>query len=226
MWQKLRTELRPQGLEIVTVALDARGSESAGPWIAKAAPEHPSLIDEGHVVDALFGVINVPSGIWIDEAGTIVRPPEPAHPRRPAYLDRAVPPDASPAQRDGIELVKALHVEAERYVAALRDWVRTGSESRYALLPDEVIRRSRPRPIEEATAAAHFALGQALYGRGAQAAAIEHFREAHRLQPTNWTYRRDAWSLAGAEREVVYGTSWIEEVKREGVENYYPTLEL
>ncbi len=226
MWQELRTELRPRGLEIVTVALDARGIETAGPWIAKAVPEHPSLIDVAHVVDALFGVVNVPSGTWIDEAGMIVRPPEPAHPRRPAYLDRAVPPDATVAQREGIELVKALHVESERYVAALRDWVERGSDSRYALPPDEVIRRSRPRPIEEATAAAHFALGQALYGRGAQAAAIEHFREAHRLQPTNWTYRRDAWSLAGADREAVYGTSWVEEVKREGVENYYPQLDL
>ena len=226
MWQELRTELRPQGLEIVTVALDARGIETAGPWIAKAAPEHPSLIDEAHLVDALFGIVNVPSGIWIEEGGMIVRPPEPAHPRRPAYLDRAVPPDASPAQREAIELVKALHVEAERYIAALRDWVQKGSESRFALSPDQVINRSRPRPVEEATAAAHFALGQALYARGAQAAGIEHFRQAHRLQPKNWTYRRDAWSLAGADREAVYGTSWIDEVKREGVENYYPALDL
>jgi len=226
VWQDLRTELRPQGLEIVTVALDARGTESAGPWIEKAAPEHPSLIDEAHVVDALFGVVNVPSGIWIDEEGMIVRPPEPAHPRRPAFLDRAVPPDASPAELERTLLVKALHVEAERYVAALRDWVKRGGESGYALSADEVVRRSRPRPIEEATAAAHFALGQALHARGAQAAAIEHFREAHRLQPTNWTYRRDAWSLAGADREAVYGTSWVDEVKREGVENYYPPLRL
>ena len=226
MWQDLRTELRPQGLEIVTVALDARGSETAGPWITKAAPEHPSLIDEAHVVDALFGVVNVPSGIWIDEEGIIVRPPEPAHPRRPAYLDRAVPGGASPAERERIELVKALHVEAERYVAALRDWVQRRGESRFALSPDEVIRRSRPRPIDEATAVAHFALGQALHTRGAQAAAIEHFRKAHALQPTNWTYRRDAWSLAGADREAMYGTSWVDEVKREGVENYYPPLQL
>ena len=228
MWQELRTELRPAGLEIVTVALDARGAETAGPWIAKAAPDHPSLIDEAHLVDALFGVINVPSGIWIDEEGMIVRPPEPAHPRRPAFLDRAVPADATAAERERTELVRALHVEAERYVAALRDWAsrQRGSESRYALSAEEVIRRSRPRPIEEATAAAHFALGQALYARGAQAAAIEHFRDAHRLQPTNWTYRRDAWSLAGADRETVYGTNWVDEVKRQGVETYYPPLRL
>ena len=226
MWQDLRNELRPQGLEIVTVALDARGSETAGPWIVRAAAEHPSLIDAAHVVDALFGIVNVPSGIWIDEEGMIVRPPEPAHPRRPEYLDRAVPADASPAERERIELVKALHVEAERYVAALRDWVHRGRESRYALAAEEVIRRSRPRPVDEATAAAHFALGQALHERGAPAVAIEHFREAHRLQPTNWTYRRDAWSLAGSEREVVYGTSWVDEVRREGVENCYPRLKL
>jgi hypothetical protein len=226
VWQELRSELRPQGLEIVTVALDARGSETAGPWIAKADPAHPSLIDEAHVVDARFGVVNVPSGVWVDEAGVIVRPPEPAHPRRPAFLDRIVPPEASPEERERIELVRALRVEAERYVAALRDWVEKGSESRYALSADEVVRRSRPRPIEEATAAAHFALGQALYARGAQAAAIQHFREAHRLQPTNWTYRRDAWSLAGPDRDAVYGTSWVDEVKREGVENYYPRLRL
>jgi hypothetical protein len=168
VWQALRTELRPQGLEIVTVALDARGNETAGPWILKAAPDHPSLIDEGHVVDALFGVVNVPSGIWIDEEGIIVRPPEPAHPRRPAFLDRVVPPEASPAERERIELVKALRVDAEQYVAALRDWASSacGGKSRYALSPDEVLRRSRPRPIGEATAAAHFALGQALHARG------------------------------------------------------------
>jgi hypothetical protein len=228
VWQELRTELRPNGLEIVTVALDARGRDAAGPWILRAAPEHPSLIDDAHVVDALFGVVNVPSGIWIDEDGFIVRPPEPAYPRRPAFLDRSAPPDASSAERERIELVKALHVEAERYIAALREWASStrGHESAYALSADEVVRRSRPRPIEEATAAAHFAIGQALHERGEPAAAVEHFREAHRLQPTNWTYRRDAWSLAGTDREAVYGTSWVAEVKREGVDNYYPPLRL
>jgi len=226
VWQELRTELHPHGLEIVTIAMDAGGVAAAGPWVAKAEPQHPALIDRTHVVAALFGIVNVPSGVWIDERGTVIRPPEPAYPRRPAFLDRVVPPDASAAERERIELVRALHVDAEGYIAALRDWVRLGARSRHALSPDEVIRRSRPRPFDEAAAAAHFALGQALHAQGASADAIEHFREAHRLHPTNWTYRRDAWSLAGAEREAVYRTSWVEEVKREGVENYYPRLRL
>ena len=226
MWQELREELNPSGLEIVTVALDAAGAPAAGPWIAKASPRHPSLIDREHTVGALFGIVNVPSGVWIDEDGTIVRGPEPAHPKRPAYKDRVVPPDATPEQRERIEVVRALQVEAERYVAALRDWVTHGSASRFALSSDEVVRRSRPRPLAEATAAAHFAIGRELHDAGAREDATAHFREAHRLHPTNWTYRRDAWSLTGAEHESVYGTSWLNEVRREGVENYYPRLEM
>ncbi|TMB60190.1 MAG: TlpA family protein disulfide reductase, partial [Chloroflexi bacterium] len=166
MWQELREELHPRGLEIVTIALDAAGAEAAGPWIAKAAPRHPSLIDREHVVDALFGIVNVPSGVWIDEVGAIVRGPEPAHPKRPAYKDRVVPADATPPQRERIEVVRSLHVEAERYVSALRDWVALGPRSRYALPPEDVVQRSRPRPITEATAAAHFALGRALHDAG------------------------------------------------------------
>lgn len=225
MWQALRTELVQQGLEIVTVALDARGAAVARPWIEKAQAQHPSLIDQAHTLDRL-GVVNVPTGLWIDEAGTIVRPPEPAHPHRPAYKDQSIPDGATPAERERIETVKALHVEPDRYIAALRDWVALGAKSRYALTPDEVCSRSRPRPLEEATADAHFALAQALHAEGDPAAAVDHFREAQRLHPTNWTYRRDAWAIAGPEHPAIYGTTWLDEVKREGVERYYPPLRL
>jgi hypothetical protein len=224
VWQELRTELYPR-LEIVTVALDARGASAARPWIEKAQSAHPSLIDEAHVLGQL-GIVNVPSGLWIDQAGVIVRPPETAHPRRPTFKDQAVPADATPLQRERIETSKALNADAERYVAALRDWVANGRASRYALTPDEVVRRSRPRPLNEATAAAHFALGQHLHAAGEPALAIEHFKEAQRLHPTSWTYRRDAWAIAGPDHPAIYGTTWLDDVKREGVENYYPPLEL
>jgi hypothetical protein len=224
VWQGLRTELYPR-LEIVTVALDARGAFTARPWIEKAQPTHPSLIDEAHVL-AQLGIVNVPSGVWIDEQGMIVRPPETAYPRRPAFKDRAVPADATALQRDGIELTRSLNVEAERYVAALRDWVERGAASRYALAPGEVVRRSRPRPLSEATAAAHFALGQQLHAAGQAELATEQFKAAQRLHPTSWTYRRDAWAIAGPDHRAIYGTTWLDDVQREGVENYYPPLEL
>ena len=224
MWQALRQELFPR-LEIVTVALDARGASAARQWIEKAEPEHPSLIDATHELASL-GVVNVPTGIWIDEAGVIVRPPETAYPRRPSFKDAVIPIDATPQQRERIELTRALTVDADRYVAALRDWVEHGAASRFALSPDEVVRRSRPRPMAEATAGAHFALAQHLSAAGRSDLAVAHFKEAQRLHPTSWTYRRDAWAIAGPDHPSIYGTTWLDEVKREGVQRYYPALDL
>ncbi len=75
MWQALRNELHPKGLEIVTVGMDALGAEGCREFIEAAQPEHPSLIDRHHVLAELFGVVNIPQSIWIDEQGMIVRPP-------------------------------------------------------------------------------------------------------------------------------------------------------
>ena len=92
----MREELHPKGLEVVTVALDTEGLAAAKHWIERAEPEHPSLVDQQHLMDELFGVVNVPTGIWIDEEGTIVRPPEPAFPKRIGFRlprgDRGSPP--------------------------------------------------------------------------------------------------------------------------------------
>ena len=220
--------MHPQGLEIVTIALDTGGADAARQWIEAARPAHPSLIDQAHVVDALFGIVNVPSGVWIDEQGVIVRPPETAYPRRPDFLDRTIPADATPRQVEQLSAVGQLRIEADAYVAALRDWVTHGCASRYALTPDDVLQRSRPRPIEESTAAAHFELGQHLHLAGQPAAAIEHFRAAYALQPDNWTYKRQAWNLLppGQNSNAVYGTDWLQEVQKIGAEHYYPALEL
>jgi hypothetical protein len=48
--------------------------------------------------------------------------------------------------------------------------------------------------------AAHFELANHLWRAGKRDAAIAHFVECHRLQPDNWTYKRQAWSLVGNER--------------------------
>ena len=34
------------------------------------------LVDEKHTVATLYGMVNVPTGVWIDERGKIVRPNE------------------------------------------------------------------------------------------------------------------------------------------------------
>ena len=67
------------------MSLELSGAEASRPFIEAAAPEHPSLLDPTHHLDALFGVVNIPNVIWIDEEGTIVRPAEPGWPGPPQY---------------------------------------------------------------------------------------------------------------------------------------------
>jgi tetratricopeptide (TPR) repeat protein len=229
VWQTLRSELHPRGLEVVTVALDVDASQAL-PFIEAAEPEHPSLIDEAHVVDELFGVVNVPNGVWIDEAGMIVRPPEPAHPGPNPVTESFRTADISTLPPEIAEVLveaRKIRTDPHVYAAMLRDWVEHGSSSRFVLSEEEVIRRSRVRTDAEATAAAHFELGQHLHRGGDHQAAIPHWREAHRLDPDNWTYKRNAWNFEDPVRQGhtdAYDGSWFEDIKRLGPENYYPPI--
>jgi len=229
VWQALREELHGRGLEVVTVALDV-DPEAARPFIEAAAPAHPSLIDRAHVVDELFGVVNVPNGVWIDEQGIIVRPAEPAHPGRNPVNESFRSIDLSTVPPDVAEVLaeaRKIRSDPDAYPAMLRDWAEHGGASRFALAPDEVVRRSRPRGRDEATAAAHFEIGEHLHNSGDHAAAIPHWREAHRLDPDNWTYRRNAWNFEDPGRQgrtPAYESSWFEDVRKIGGENYYPPL--
>jgi len=63
------------------------------------------------------------------------------------------------------------------------------------LTPDEVVERSLPRGADEARAAACFELGEHLRRTVGHDAAVPWWREAHRLHPANWTYKRQAWTL-------------------------------
>ena len=176
-------------------------------------------------------MVNVPNGLWIDEDGMIVRPAEPAFPGRNPVLESfekidltTLPPDIA----DMLGEAKKIKTDPAAYKEALLDWVANGAASRYALSADEVIRRSRPRSRDAAAAAAHFELGQHLHRAGDHAAAIPHWREAHRLQPDNWTYRRQAWSfedpLQGPTEH--YDGDWLSDVRAAGPETYYPLPQL
>jgi hypothetical protein len=216
-------------VEIVTVALDVDPDE-ARPFVEAARPEHPSLFDSAHVLDEKFGVVNVPNALWIDEDGMIVRPAEPASPGRNEAAESfrsidlsTVPPDIADVLREA----RKIRSEPDRYVSMLRDWAERGAESPYAHTPDEVIARSQPRSMDEARAAAEFDLGQHLHRNGDHTGAIVHWREAHRLYPANWTYKRQAWNFEDPIRQghtAAYDGSWFEDVKQIGAENYYPEL--
>jgi tetratricopeptide (TPR) repeat protein len=213
---------------VVTVALDTGGAEAAGPWIDRAKRTHPSLIDAAHVLDELLGVVNVPSGVWIDERGMIVRPPEPAFPWRPRQPSEELLAQLPPIAAEQLREAQKIQIEPEEYLEALRDWVRNGARSRYALSPDDVVARSGNRDLDRSQAAASFELAQHLQRAGDTDDAVHWFREAHRLAPENWTYKRQAWSLADPLQGPTdsYESDWLTEVRKLGPEKYYPAVEL
>ncbi len=192
------------------MSLEMTGPKASRPYIEAAAPEHPSLLDPTHQLDALFGVVNIPNVVWIDEAGVIVRPAEAGWPgsrqELPASMMASMPKvgrsRTAPRRPSGVPAADVLKSgqDRSRYADAIRDWVDNGAASVHALSPSEVIARSQPRSIAVSEGAAQFELANHLWRAGQRDLAIAHFNESHRLQPDNWTYKRQAWSAFSNER--------------------------
>lgn len=181
------------------MAQDTGGVKDAGKWIEGAKPEYTVLIDEKHLVTRLYDMVNVPTAVWIDERGRIVRPNE------VAYVDNRY---------------TSMHrLEAEEYLAAIRDWAANGDRSIYVLKDKELKERLTQQNPDWALAAAEFGLAEYLYRQGQGAASIRHFKEAQRLNPDSWNYKRQAWALSDAERD--YGTSFLKEVQKLNGKPYY-----
>ena len=177
---------------VVAVAEESRGAEHARSWIEQANTTYWSLIDDAHRVSELYGMVNVPQAVWIDEAGTIVRGPESAgatdHFRRMDPKTLTMPEEDQAARQSA----------RAAYFDAVRDWVLTG---RYAL-PAEAVRDQLPRITPEiAEAQARFRLGLWLHGHGRMEQAPTQFAEASRLHPDSWTMWRQAADLEAVEGE-------------------------
>lgn len=233
MWQNQHEELSPLGVTVVTVAMDAEAS-MAQPWVDQASPTHPTLIDNSHSLGGALGFVNVPMAAWINEDGVLVRPAESSRIVPSALAGMKMPDGLPPRFAARFELFKDVDPDAHLpYLAALRDWAANGTSSPFALSPDEVVARSQPRNSDEARAAACFELGEYLRGTVGVDAAAPWWREAHRLHPANWTYKRQAWTLestvAGQPSDLMqepsdrYEGNWLDDVVAQGgLANYTP----
>ena len=181
------------------MAQDTGGAKDAGPWITAAKPEYTALIDERQIVTQKYHMVNVPTAVWIDERGRIVRPNE------VAFIDD--------------RFKSFTNMESANYIDAIRDWAARGAKSIYALSEDQLKARLRPVNDDRLQADAEFALGEFLFKQGKGADAIPHFKEAQRLDPDNWNYKRQAWALSDADRD--YGTNFKKEVQKLNGKPYY-----
>jgi hypothetical protein len=206
-------ELREHGLVVIAVALDAGGADAVRDrvlcpdlaerpdamrrmmgwpddlWRRAAPPTYPCLIDTDHTLSELYQMTNVPMAVWIDEQGRIVRPTETA-----GFGEgiRKMDPSTFELPEDELDVLES---NRRTYIDALRDWVRRGADSEFALAPDEVRRRMDLPEPDDVLAATHARLGRHLHETGDDEGAKEHFRLASRLAPGKWNYRRQSMVL-------------------------------
>jgi hypothetical protein len=198
VWQALYEELEGLGFVVITVALD-RGPEDARPWIEAARPTHPSLIDVGHAVADLYNMVNVPTVVWIDERGRIVRPNDVAF---------------------GTDTFRHITgIEAARHLGALRAWVR----GQAPVMAAREVRALQPVPSQaDQQARAEFGLGRWLAERGRGEAAERHFVRAGELAPHDFTIRRGTMPIRGIDPMGPAFRAMLEEWVGAGKSYYRP----
>ncbi len=217
MWQALYEELADRGFVVIAVAMDSRAGDPL-PWIEAAKPTYPALIDRDHRLAELYGIVNVPQAVWIDEAGRIVRPAEAAG----AYegfrkMNRAT--------REMPEDVGRLTTQARTtYLDAIRDWVRNGTQSAHAFTSDQA-RGHLPALTENAVRAqAMFRLGQALLRRGEAAEGQRLIQHASRLHPESWCIWRQGADVT--DQGLAALPDFWERVDALGEKRYYPPVDM
>ena len=185
------------------MAQDTNGVKDAGKWITEANPKpsYTVVIDDKHLVTKLYNMVNVPTGVWINEQGRIARPNE------VAFAD------------DRFKTFTGM--DSTPYINALKDWAEKGDKSAYAMNEEQLRQKLATNDPGIALAAAEFGLGEQLYKSGHLTEAIPHFKEAQRLNPKSWNYKRQAWALSDSKRD--YGTTFKDEVDKIGGSKVYYT---
>ncbi len=196
--------MRGKNFELVSVAEDIGGLRTAGPWIEPVQPTFTALIDAQHTVATLYDMVNVPTGVWIDETGRIVRPNE------TTFIDNRF---------------KEFHgIDAAPYLDALRDWLLRGTQSPHVMGPEQLRQYVAPPDHRTLMADTYFKLAQHLVTIGHERDAIPYFKEAQQRRSESWNYKRQAWQFADPEAD--YGTNFRKEVKALNGKPFYPSLHL
>ena len=209
VWQALTEELADEAFVVLAVSFDTRAPEQSRPWIEAANPTYPCLLDPDHHVADLYNMVNVPNAVWIDEEGRIVRPAETAG--TGDEFRSMVSPGGIPTE----DLTKMMR-RRERYVDAIKTWVRTGADMSSSV--------DRAHTADDALAFAHFRFGTWLAREGRDEESRSQLAEARRLKPDSWAFKRQSWELE--EVGKAGGPDFWAAVSALGDDAYYPAPDL
>ena len=202
VWQPIYEELKDKNFEIISAAQDTGGEAAAGGVFDAANVTYTSIIDVHHTISSVFNFINVPSAVWIDEEGYIVRHDEGTYAKS--------------------HKLGTIEFGSDIYVPALRDWIEKGAKSEYVLNHDEMAEKLQPRTNDEALAEPTFKLGVHFQLAGDEERANKYWEEAQKLNPADWNYHRQDWSFTP--REAM--RNWSAKVQTLGDKPYYAPLDL
>ncbi len=201
-WQKVYESLRDKNFEIVAAAQDTGGPEASNRWYDKAQVTFTALVDAKHTVSSLYQMVNVPTGVWVDETGTIVRAPEVSYSKKQQVLGQTIGDD--------------------RYAAGVRDWVANGAKSSYVMSPEKIKSRLVIPSRQLRMAEAQFKLGVYFSDHGKRELAVKHWQEAQKLSPDNWNYHRQDWAF-DKKTEM---NNFLTKVRKLGTRPYYEPADL
>jgi hypothetical protein len=191
-------ELAPLGFTLISVAID-RDAEDARPWIERAAPTHPALIDTQWTLADLYNIVNVPTVLWIDEEGRIVRPNDVAY---------------------ATDTYRAMtNIDSARALDAVRAWVRDGVST---ITRDEATTLQAVPTDEHQLARAEFGLARWLAAQGRTDAAERHFVRAGELAPHDFTIRRGSMPMRGIDPSGPAFIAMVRDWVRSGHSYYTP----
>ena len=194
--------MKDENFEIIAVAQDTGGAEVAGPLYDDAKATYTTLVDVNHIVSSLFDMVNVPTGVWIDEEGRIVRWNEGTYAAK--------------------HNINGLAFGTDRYAPAVRDWVEKGAKSEFAMTPETIAERFTAPTEDESLAEPTFRLGVYFHQAGDEDRANRYWEEAQRLNPDSWNYHRQDWSFTPEEA----GPNWVKKVRQLDGKPYYEPLDL
>jgi len=188
-WKQLADELASD-VQIITVAVD-EDVEAVRPWLQD---DLPTAVDPEHRLSDMFGIVHVPSTVWLDEDGRVVKPPT-----------------IAPGDDQFLEFTQ---VDAGQHHDARRAWARGGPvPSVDPPADDEDLRRAR----------AERRLAAWLHRNGHLDLAEKHFRAAVDLAPLDFTIRRSSMPLRDQDPFGPEFFELWEEWKAAGRPGYQPT---
>ncbi len=203
VWQSIYEELKSENFEIISAAQDTGGEEAAGGIFDDANVSYTAIIDVNHQISSLYNLVNVPSGVWIDEEGKIMRINEGTYAK--THMNGAFGTDD--------------------YVPIVRDWVAKGADSEYVWDRSKVRENIVQRTPEAERAQPAFRLGGYYFTLGNDEKAEQYWTMAQELDPTSWNYlRQDLQYEEGGSA----GPEW--RARRDQIESaggsYYAPLEI